>query len=313
MFESIPQELKDLKQWVVWKLEVIDERVTKVPYRIDMPGMHASSTNSKSWTTFDNAVFFLQNEKRYSGIGFVFTKEDPYIGIDFDKCIEKSTGLLFPSIENDVLGLGSYTEISQSGTGIHVIGKGNNPDITGKGSKKKDFEMYSYGRYFALTGNIYQDCPRTINNISDMTLQKLYNKYFLNLPTDTKPKSMPEFRSRNNLFLGDDEIVSLCESAANSTKFNTLWRGNFIGYASQSEAELALCNIFAFYTRDENQLQRLLRSSGLYRQKMDRIDYIGNTIKKSLDLVKEQYDPKSKMRQRWINRRVAITRSGEIG
>jgi len=313
MFESIPQELKDLKQWIVWKLEISkDERLTKIPYRIDLPGAHASTTNPKSWTTFKNAVFTFENEKGYNGIGFVFTENDPYIAIDFDKCIEKETGLIYPSTEQDVLSLNSYTEVSQSGSGIHVIGKGVNPDPEGKGSKKGNFEMYSKDRYFAITGNIYQNFPSIINNIPFTHLDTIYKKYLLNLSKETKPKTIQEFKARNNLFLGDDEIVSICEKANNSIKFNSLWRGNTSGYSSQSESELALCNILAFYTKDTNQLQRLLRSSGMYRKKMDRVDYIGMTIKKSLDVIQEQYDPKSQIRKRWLKRRIAMG-SGDIG
>lgn len=307
MFESVPQELQDLKQWVVWRLEVgKDERLTKVPYRIDIPGMHASSTNPKSWTSFKNAKFIIENEKKFHGIGFVFTKDDPYIGIDFDKCIEKKTRLVYPSLEQDILSLGSYTEVSQSGIGIHVIGKGMNPDPDGKGSKNGNFEMYSSGRYFAITGNIYSNFPSDINEIPFAHLKSLYDKYLLKVPSQSKPKTIVELQSRNNLFLGDEEILSICEKAANSVKFNNLWRGNIFGYPSQSEAELALCNILAFYTKDASQLQRLLRSSGLYRAKMDRADYIGETIKKSLDMITDKYDPKSQMRSRWLKRRIAL-------
>lgn len=314
MFEQIPLELKELKQWIVWKLELgKDDKLTKVPYRIDFPGAHASSTNPKSWTTFDNAVFTFQNEKGYSGIGFVFSKDDPYIGIDFDKCIEKSTGLVYPSIEQDILSLNSYTEISQSGTGIHVIGKGVNPDPDGKGGRKGFFEMYSRDRYFAITGNIYQNFPNSISNIPSLYLDTIYKKYIIKLPTETKPKTLTELKSRNNLYLGDEEILSICEKAQNSVKFNSLWRGNASGYPSQSEAELALCNILAFYTKDANQLQRLLRCSGMYRKKMDRVDYITSTITKSLQSVSDSYDPKSQMRKRWLKRRVAIMGSDHSG
>jgi putative DNA primase/helicase len=209
-------------------------------------------------------------------------------------------------LEQDILSLNSYTEISQSGAGIHVVGKGINPDPDGKGSKNGNFEMYSSGRYFAITGKIYSNFPSEINDIPFQHLKSLYDRYLLKTPSQSKPKTITELRARNNLFLGDDEIVSLCEKAGNSVKFNSLWRGNTIGYPSQSEAELALCNILAFYTKDANQLQRLLRSSGLYRQKMDRADYIGETIKKSLNMVTDQYDPKSQMRRRWLKRRVAL-------
>jgi len=217
---------------------------------------------------------------------------------------------VYPSIEQDILSLNSYTEISQSGTGIHVIGKGLNPDPEGKGSKKGNFEMYSKERYFAITGNIYQDFPSVINDIPFAFLDSLYKRYLLNISNETKPKTLQEFKARNNLFLGDEEIISICEKAGNSSKFNALWRGNTMGYSSQSEAELALCNIFAFYTKDYSQLQRLLRSSGMYRKKMDRADYIGSTIKASLDTVRDQYDPKAQMRNRWLKRRIAMGSGG---
>jgi len=312
MFESIPTELKDLKQWVVWRLEIKDERLTKIPYRADIPSKKASTTNPNTWSSFAQAIFSLENEKSISGIGFVFTDDDPYIGIDFDKCIEPETGLIYPSTEQDILSLQSYTEISQSGKGIHVIGKGINPDIEGKGNKKGNIEMYSKGRYFAITGNIYKDFPHVVNKIPDTLLKTLYLKYFITGPQTSKPKTLDQFKSRNNLFLADEEILSLCEHANNSTKFTILWHGSTTGYNSQSEAEMSLCCILAFYTKDTSQLQRLLRGSGLYREKMDRIDYIASTIKRSLDIVHDKYDPKSQIRTRWLKRRL-LTKGDSVG
>jgi len=190
MFESIPTELKNLKQWVVWKLEVKDDKFTKVPYRSDIPAIKASTTNSKSWSTFDQAVFTIQNEKDIAGIGFVFSESDPYIGIDFDKCIDASNGLIYPSTEQDILSLQSYTEISHSGKGIHVIGRGKNPDPEGKGNKKSNIEMYSSGRYFALTGNIYNGFPSAISDIPQPLMKSLYLKYFITGPKESKPKNL---------------------------------------------------------------------------------------------------------------------------
>ena len=311
-YSNIPDELKNLNQWVVWKLEIRDERLTKVPYQADLPQSKASSTNPKTWTSFKNAFFAFENEKIFSGIGFVFSKDDPYIGIDFDKCIDPSTNLIYPSIEQNIVSLGSYTEISQSGKGIHVIGKGLNPDPAGKGSKKSNFEMYSYGRYFTMTGNIYQDFSSVINNIHPVLLETLYKLYLLKIPSESKPKTLSELRYRNNLCLGDEEILSLCERAGNGSKFNKLWHGDIIGYPSQSEAEMALCCILTFYTKDPTQLQRLMQNSGLYRSKLDRVDYITNTIKKSMDIVHERYDPKKQMRTRWLSRRL-LTRGDNVG
>jgi putative DNA primase/helicase len=305
MFESIPQELKDLKQWVVWKLEAKDDKLTKVPYRADIPSIKASTTNQNTWSTFKQAIFTLENEKDISGIGFVFSGEDPYIGFDFDKCIDPLTGLVYPSVEQDIISLHSYTEISQSGKGIHVIGIGANPDPDGKGNKKANVEMYSSGRYFAITGVLYNGYPEHIESIPESLLKKLYLKYFITGPLESKPKTIEQFKSRNNLYLADEDIISLCERASNSSKFNSLWHGSTAGYSSPSEADMGLACIFAFYTKDASQLQRLLRNSGLYRTKMDRTDYITGVIKKACDVTSETYDPKAQMRKRWMNRRLA--------
>ena len=69
---------------------------------------------------------------------------------------------------------------------------------------------------------------------------------------------------------------------------------------------MALGCIFAFYTKDTSQLQRLLCNSGLYRSKMDRTDYIKGVITKSVSMIRESYDPKAQMRKRWVQRRIMI-------
>src|SRR4051794_34804145 len=67
--------------------------------------------------------------------------------------------------------------------------------------------------------------------------------------------------------LQDHEIVTLCFHAQNSGKFQALWQGDTSGYASQSEADLALLSILAFYTQDRSQLERLFSQSSLRRDK----------------------------------------------
>lgn len=92
-----------------------------------------------------------------SGIGFVFTKGDSFIGIDCDGCLED--GKLNPFVQNLVEHCDSYTEESISGTGIHIIIKGRLPEefrnkrsMTHQGFKA--LEVYDHGRYFTMTGKI---------------------------------------------------------------------------------------------------------------------------------------------------------------
>ena len=82
--KAYPSELKDYNQWILWKLEEPEDgKQKKIPYSTG--GYKASVTNPENWSSFDEA-FETYKEKTgtYSGIGFVFTQEDPFIGIDYD-------------------------------------------------------------------------------------------------------------------------------------------------------------------------------------------------------------------------------------
>lgn len=155
-FDNIPKDLKELPNWVLWKLQKVNDRKTKVPYQVN--GKTASSTNPDTWTSFDN-VLQAYNKGQYSGIGFVFTNTN-ISGIDIDHCITNG------SINKDAQGIinlfNSYTEYSPSGQGIHIYVFGKIP----KAIKSKDIEIYSEGRYFTVTGN--KICGDTIENRQDI-------------------------------------------------------------------------------------------------------------------------------------------------
>src|SRR5262249_11781703 len=89
----------------------------------------------------------------------------------------------------------------------------------------------------------------------------------------------------------DEGIIRLAGRARNGGKFGRLWAGDTAGYASPSEADSALCCLIAYYTRDEAQIDRLFRRSGLMRNKWERKDYRDATIAGALALVKETYHP----------------------
>jgi putative DNA primase/helicase len=84
---KIPQELKSLKQWIVWKMIRRGNDLTKVPYQTN--GKLASSTDRSTWTSFEEVE---KAAPQYSGAGFVFSADDPYCGLDFDACRNPETG-----------------------------------------------------------------------------------------------------------------------------------------------------------------------------------------------------------------------------
>ena len=84
------QNIRNLRQWVCWRTEERGGKLTKVPYG-PLTGERASSTNAGTWAGYSEAVAAYK-ERGYDGIGFVFTKEDGFCGVDLDGCLDPETG-----------------------------------------------------------------------------------------------------------------------------------------------------------------------------------------------------------------------------
>jgi len=262
---AFPAELAERPQWVVWKAEKRpgDPKLAKVPYDA-RTGRKASSTDPASWAALDVAVKARQ-AGRYSGVGYVFTRDDPFVGIDLDGCRDPKTGEIKPRAEAIMNRFASYTELSPSGTGVHIIVKGALPE----GRRKKGpVEMYEYGRYFTMTG---QRLPGTPDQITDCpNLAAIHAEIF-----EVKPAERRKVPVNNTspVSLDDAALLDKARAAKNGARFDQLWRGDWqgAGYPSQSEADQALCNMLAFWTdRDRGRIDSLFRQSGLCREKWDR-------------------------------------------
>ncbi len=152
MFENIPNELKAIQQWALWKAEVRPNgKINKPP--CDSRGYYLKDwCNPENLLKFDDAVSLASsNPGIISGIGFVFTANLGLVGIDFDSVIEN--GEILSEYGEWIGTLRSYTEISYSGTGVHIIVKGALP---GKSNRVGNVEMYSEKRFFVFTGNTFQ-------------------------------------------------------------------------------------------------------------------------------------------------------------
>lgn len=272
MYERIPEELKNVKQWVAWS----GDKLPKNPYT----GGNAQSNNPETWSDFKTACEAVE-KYHFNGIGFMFAP--PYFGVDMDDCIENQE-----LIDEFVGSLRSYTEISTSGTGIHIICKGKLPE----GQRRKNkIEMYENRRYFIMTGNIYDEQYTEIADCTE-TIKILHQKY-LYTPT---PKALP--REVEKINLSDSELIDKARSCKTGSLFQLLYSGSWEGlYASQSEADMAFCNQLAFWTqKDATQMDRIFRSSGLMRPKWDKhrgnLTYGEMTIQKACLACSEVYEPK---------------------
>ena len=295
-FVQVPSELQQLDQWVLWKSETRDDKPTKIPYNAHKQ-TRASATDSNTWCSFSKAcATFAKNSTKYAGIGFVFSPNDPYVGIDFDDCLEGGK-LKDWAHELVNLILPTYTEISPSGNGIKMWIQANK---TNSGNRKSigdgGIEIYDQERYFTVTGELFGETVTITQNQDgfDQLIQKVWDT------SKTKTKPM---RKKQTMALDDTKLLDI---AMKDDKFNGLWFGNWesntdsynTNYPSQSEADLALCDKLAFYWgNDFNSIDRMFRQSGLYREKWDRQDYKNNTIEKAIAGTTETYQGKKTLSQ----------------
>lgn len=280
-YSAVPDAMRQAARWVVWQYEIRDGKKTKVPHT---PGKgKASSTDRSTWVTFEEAC---QAEQFYTGIGFVLG--DGWLGLDADHVRDLETGEWAPGVLDEIASVQSYAEISPSKTGAHVITYGEKPGNRCR-AKGEVWEMYERGRFFTVTGDHIPGTPTNVCKPAPGSIEAIYAK--IGCSSEAQRAPAPVLRLTSAPDLTDAEIVEKCQNAANAAKFNALWRGDIAGYASGSEADLALVSILSFYTQDPAQLERLVRQSGLYREKWDRIDYVTRTIGTALSGSRETWSP----------------------
>ena len=175
--ETVPEELQQYPQWVVWKAVEKKKRdgtvkVTKIPHN-PKTGRKASTGNPEHWGTFDDACeAYLMDG--YTGVGFVFTADDPFVGVDLDNCFDES-GNLRDDARRAVDELQSFTEKSPSGRGLHIICKGELPG-DGHCDNKAGREMYQKGRFFTITADVVEGLGTV--KAGGAALKALYSDWF---------------------------------------------------------------------------------------------------------------------------------------
>lgn len=108
--------------------------------------------------------------------------------------------------------------------------------------------MYDSSRFFVMTSDY---CSEFIS-ISDGTeaVKPLHDKYLM------KGK-------KKNLSLSANEIIEKARNSQNGSKFEALYKGDISGYASQSEADMAFCNMIAFWCGRDVELKEKLRKASI--------------------------------------------------
>lgn len=204
-YDHVPVALQDRPQWVAWKRESRDGKPTKIPYNPNKPKSRAKSNDASTWSTFQTAKAL----EGFDGIGFMFSADDPYCGIDLDHCRDPESGEWTNWADKILRRFASYTEISPSGDGLHIIIEGTLPDGRGRATPDgcdENIECYDRLRYFCFTGNHLAGTPNTVEPRQDL-LDALIRKIDGHVESKrTKPGKTPVQRAKAYLKKMDPAI-----------------------------------------------------------------------------------------------------------
>jgi len=284
--DAIPELLKRLQHWLYFDLTpAADGKLAKDPQRSDGRG-HAKCDAPRTWTTFPMAATAVA-ARPGRVLGFAVTLDSRIVTVDIDHCIDPQTGEINSRAREIVAALHSYTEISPSGTGMHIWCFGTLPPDD---RKKGHIEMYDSGRMMTVTGNHLEGTPTTIEERT-AELGQLHAEVFGTTTTNARSNAHPP---ASVVDLADGELLEAAfANPKNGREIRSLWEGDTSAHGDDdSAADQALCNHLAYYTGgDAGRIDSIFRQSGLYRPKWDRADYRERTIKLAIDGCTGRYVP----------------------
>ena len=231
MIDNIPIELRALKKWICR-----DGEMPKSP----QTGRILKGPMAEWGCSFEDAVKAL-NKFGFDGLTLVMDENNPFCVVDIDSCVVNGevNGIAKQIIDQ----IDSYTELSKSKTGIHILVE--NTDDNKIVFKKNDIEVYTHNHTMSITGDVFQKRKK----LNKVNMQEV-------LKTTIKP------------ITEDIDIVR----KISDERIKKLWAGDWKNdYDTQSEADMAFVSLLAKHVNNDRvKLDRLFRASGLYRIKWDR-------------------------------------------
>lgn len=290
----IPEELSEREQWITYALEEEDGKTVKKPHATETTegdyGEYVKWAGVRSpdqFVDYMSAFEFVKEVNTDSsittdldGMGLVITEDDPYVAIDLDDCVDEQGHV--KDFANKFLGsLDTFWEISQSGSGLHGIVKGELDDDYKNRNDELGIELYEDARFVAMTGNRVKGTAREIGE-DTTNLQKLQHKY-LDERDELDEVDFDLELSEESAAASDEEVVRTAK--AYDEDFERLHNGsNHVDdNDGANESDLAYCNKLSFWTQgNAAQMERIWKNSPRARKKLDRDDYVRETIKKGL-------------------------------
>lgn len=290
------------KRWVNYALMQVKGRKTKIPFS-PITRRKASSTDAATWGTYDEAIAVNKDQ-----IGIVFTPEKNLLGVDLDHCLEGTTlsHEHQEQIAQLIIEADTYTEISPSGTGLHLYFALSEP-LSLTANRHDNFEAYTEGRYFTVTGNPYKEIRdvRTVTKEEALALLKiigypwgkeeepiiasLQNGSVMMINTDMTPLKMGTLP----VWTSHDELLKKMFASKGGAKMRNLYNGDLSDYKDDaSTADMAFVSHLAFWTRKDPQAMEsiwIASPLGSREKTQKRKDYRDRTIKSAIKGCKEVY------------------------
>ena len=276
-YDSFPKKLREQKQWVLWKKEMVKGKLTKVPYQ--NTAQKAATTRPEEWQTFEEAKDWLEKfPGQFNGIGYVFT--NGIVGIDLDYCF-KPDGSLKDWATDTLKRFPGYVEYSQSGTGLHCLIEcdveftgAKTYMLTPEGEEDGHIERYVTKRFFAVTGKVFGDY-KDFKTFPAEEFLNWHNSFEKKGGKKAEKKAEDFDYSFDNLIPEDQKIIETMRRSKNGEKFIALYdNGDWAAYfptKSQNEADMSLVSSLMFFCRNNTEaVDRIFRTSKLMRDKWER-------------------------------------------
>jgi primase-polymerase (primpol)-like protein len=262
--DSLPSRLKEHDQWLVTQ-----DKKPVAP--------------SKGWQKSVNQLPYTEAQDKVEQLGgtvaFCFTEGGSFVGFDLDDV--RADSEFTEEARTIVQRLASYTEVSSSGTGLHVIAEGERLDdhkTEGVLSTCGHLEVYDTDRYFVLTGDVYdgftsvESKPTVVQEVQDDHLSERQNFTFTG---QQKPVSEQEFDGEE-VDTTPEQVRRTIRACVKHSEWDVdrevlrLWRGSDEGRPSASEADMAFVKQLYYWCQGDQQLMDdCFRVSGRMRPKWD--------------------------------------------
>jgi hypothetical protein len=292
-----------LHQYILYKIEPKGTKWNKVP--VSPEGISINPHIPQNWMSYEKALEISQSMGDNYRVGFVFTAEDPYWFLDIDNAWDgkkwSETALALLNIF-----AGCAVEVSISGKGLHVIGRGAVPEGIMSKNIELGIEFYTHSRFMALGHGFTQGSTEFDATQALQVTLPLYFKPKEGVDTEWTNAPLETYTGPAD----DDELMKMAFHCATKSDFFKmdgltfidLWDGNKEMLADRypdperdydaSSADMALATHLAFWTgQDCERIQRLMLRSKLVREKWTkRKDYLKRTILNAVGCNKRIYD-----------------------